>query len=182
MKPNRHLIALALLLAAAAAHGESRLNAAIVRIDAEGHHYLYAAEKIEPGDDIVFQTPGQDASPACCAKRSWKSARLAPADPVAIDFGTGDKLYRYRLEERGGRRQAKPFVGIAASGKAVSAGPAGNGGVRISGGDGTQELALCTSPEGVHLVGQAGGKAAIHLYLYLGVVIEHPTCPGDIAN
>jgi hypothetical protein len=183
MKSIRHLITtLCLLAAAAAANADTSLNAAIVRFNVAGRHYLYAAEMIKPGDDIYLQTRDQEKVPACCVKRTWKTATLVAADPVAIDFGSAQKLYRYRLEDRSAPRDAKSFVGIGAFGKTISVKPAGNGAVRVRGGDNTQELALCTSPEGVHLVGQAGGKALSHLYLYLGVDIAHPTCPADIAK
>ncbi len=182
MPSIRHFIAPGLLAAAATAHADTSLNAAIVRLDAEGHHYLYALQKIKPGDDVYFQTATGDALPACCAKRSWKSATPLATDPVAIDFDSAEKLYRYRLADRNAAKDAKPFVGIAAVGKNLVASPGENGTVKVSGGDTTEELVVCTSPEGAHLVGHAGGKATAHLYLYLGVVIEHPTCPADIAK
>lgn len=183
MTPIRHLLAPCLLAVfAAAAHADTALNAAIVRFNVEGRHYLYAAEKIKPGDDVYLQTPGKDDVPPCCAKRSWKTALLVASDPVAIDFETADKLYRYRLDARGVVKDAAPFVGIAAFGKHISAATAGNGAVTATGAGRAVDLTLCTSPEGAHLVGQAGGQPVAHLYLYLGVVIEHPTCPADIAQ
>jgi hypothetical protein len=173
MDARRYLVA-ALSTLALAGTANAGVNAAIIKLNERGPHYVYSAQKIHAGDTIRFQFP-QDDQPACCRQSSGKAATLLASDPDAVDFSSERKLYRYRLVDTG-ISTSWPFLGIAVIGDNVSVEQDGPLQVKTHRGATTSNVLLCTSQEGVHLVSRAAGKVESHLYLYLGYDIESPTC------
>lgn len=163
-----------LLSLALSGYAHAGMHAAVIRFDEKRPTYLYTAQAISPAETVYFQFPKNDA-PTCCRQASGKTATLLTPDPDATDTTSDRKLYRYRLAVTG-ISTSLPFLGIAVIGSKVSVEQ--DGGTRIEARSGmhTNELLLCTSQEGVHLVSRSGDKKESHLYLYLGYDIDNPTC------
>lgn len=173
MDTKRHILAaFALSVLQTSAYGG--VNAAIVKLNDDGRHFIYAANKINQGDTIYFQFPKKGHA-ACCSQASWKAVGILAADPDAVDYTSDRQLYRYRLRASG-FEDALPFVGIAAIGRNLAVAADGEWRVTASSGAAKSRLALCTSQEGIHVTSQAEGTNASDLYLYLGYDIENPTC------
>lgn len=173
MENNSYLFAFATSVLAASAIAGT--NPGIVKLNDEAGSYLYSASKIKPGDTIYFQY--QIAGKVvCCASGSWKSATLVAADPNATDYKSGRQLYRYRLASSPQGKDGLPFVGMAVFGKHVTARAVSPSQLAFGPGAASAGLSLCTSQEGVHVVGEDGGAIYAHLYLNLAYDIENPTC------
>lgn len=173
MAAQRHLVVLLSTLTLSG-YAYAAMNAAIVRLDGQGSNVLYTAQPIGPGDTVHFQFPKND-EPTCCRQASGKAATLLTPDPDATDYISDRKLYRYRLAVTG-ISTSLPFLGIAVIGDKISVAQDGGTRIKARSQTDTTELLLCTSQEGVHLVGRSGEKIASHLYLYLGYDIDNPTC------
>jgi hypothetical protein len=159
---------------ALAANTNAAVNLAIVKLNDEGHNYLYTPSKINAGDIVYFQFPKSD-NPTCCKHEDGQMATLATPDSDAVDFDSNRTLYRYKLVSTGVSSEL-PFLGIAVIGKDLTVTPTGTWRLKAQSASDTHDLILCTSTEGVHLTSQSGGKALSHLYLYLGYDIDNPTC------
>jgi hypothetical protein len=170
----KRLAVVAACACALAANTNAAVNLAIVKLNDEGHSYLYTASKISTGDIVYFQFPKND-NPACCKLEDGKTATLAAPDSDAVDFDSNRTLYRYKLVSKDVSSEL-PFLGIAVIGKDLRVTPTGTWRLKAQSASETLDLILCTSAEGVHVTSQSGGKALSHLYLYLGYDIDNPTC------
>lgn len=179
MDIERYLLFVASSLAMAGS-ATAGVNAAIVKLNEGGPSYLYSARKLDPGDTIQFQFPKNDR-PSCCGQSNWKAATLLAADQDAVDYMSGQELYRYRLKAAG-ISTAIPFIGMAVIGSKISVKQHGDWEIEARQGSVATDLRLCTSQEGVHVLRQSNGKQVHHLYLYLGYDIENPTCDSGLTK
>lgn len=169
-------LVLASLLLIGASVGAAEVQHGIVKLDGAGHALLVVAEPLAAGQVVYFQYPNARQQALCCRQLLGSEFSATDgAELLASNERTGDSVIAYKA--RMPRLWAEgPFVGSAVIGRRLQVKDAkGQLIVRTAQGR-VSRSDICTSQEGVHLIGKTDFVETAHLYLGLGYDIEHPSC------
>jgi hypothetical protein len=148
----------------------------IVKLDGAGHALLVVAEPLAAGQVVYFQYPNARQHALCCKQLVDSDFSVTEGSELsATNEKTGESpvIYKARIP----RLWAEiPFVGGAVIGRRLQVKDTKGQLVVTTRQGHAIRSEMCTSQEGVHVIGKTDSVETTHLYLGLGYDIEHPSC------
>jgi hypothetical protein len=163
-------------LALCAANQCSAATAGIVSMNIGGETRLYSIQEINPNESVQFQYLDNAGTTRCCIKRTGNSFEKIKADSVALDALTDKPIFRYRLKQQPKSIGADPFLGVFIVGETLKIEQTAIQSLIVKLIEGNLTVRSCTSLEGFHVIGEAGGKIVSDLYYGFDYEVEKPTC------
>jgi hypothetical protein len=164
------------ILVLCAANQCSAATAGVVSMNIGGETRLFSTQKLSPNESVQLQYLNKAGATRCCIKRTGNSFEKIKADSVALDALTDKPIFRYRLKQQPKSIGDAPFLGVAIVGETMKIEQTEIQSLSVKLIDQNLTVRSCTSLEGLHVIGEVGGKIVSDLYYGFDYEVEKPTC------